>query len=283
MTLPPGFAFSQSSLQDETDCPRRFELRYVEGLRWPAAVAEPVAEHERRMAQGERLHRMVQGHHLGLPADLIAESLHDDPDLADWWAAYLASDYAFGGPLSGQRHVEMLLTTSIAGYRLAAKFDLLIFSHDGSVTIVDWKTSRPGTARHLRERWQSRVYRYVLVQAGRSLNGGRPIDPAQVRMVYWYATAPSQPVILPYDADSYAGDEHDLTAAITEIAGVVEQGGPFPLTTETRFCRFCVYRSLCDRGQQAGDLDEADADALDADDFVLDVDLDLDQIAEVVF
>jgi len=34
--LPAPFTFSQSSLQDYYDCPRRFELRYLSRLIWPA-------------------------------------------------------------------------------------------------------------------------------------------------------------------------------------------------------------------------------------------------------
>ena len=39
--LPPQFAFSQSSLQDYMDCPRRFQLRYLDRLIYPAAESEP--------------------------------------------------------------------------------------------------------------------------------------------------------------------------------------------------------------------------------------------------
>ena len=35
-TLPAQFAFSQSSLQDYADCPRRFQLRYLDKLIYPA-------------------------------------------------------------------------------------------------------------------------------------------------------------------------------------------------------------------------------------------------------
>ena len=46
--LPGSFIFSQSSLQYYFDCPRRFQLRYIEHLAWPAVETEPVLENERR-------------------------------------------------------------------------------------------------------------------------------------------------------------------------------------------------------------------------------------------
>ena len=46
-SLPEGFRFSQSSLQDYVDCRRRFQLRYLQNLAWPALQSEPALENER--------------------------------------------------------------------------------------------------------------------------------------------------------------------------------------------------------------------------------------------
>jgi len=67
--LSPSFTFSQSSLQDYFDCPRRFQLRYIEHLAWPAVETEPVLENERRQQEGQLFHRMVQQHLVGLPVE----------------------------------------------------------------------------------------------------------------------------------------------------------------------------------------------------------------------
>ena len=40
------FDFSQASLQDYIDCARRFQLRYLQQLHWPAPQAEPIRENE---------------------------------------------------------------------------------------------------------------------------------------------------------------------------------------------------------------------------------------------
>ena len=41
--LPPDFHFSQRSLQDYVDCRRRFQLRYLQHLAWPAVEAKASA------------------------------------------------------------------------------------------------------------------------------------------------------------------------------------------------------------------------------------------------
>ena len=86
--LPPGFQFSQGSLQDFVDCHRRFLLRYVQELAWPALQTEPALENERFLQQGTTFHRMIHQHLLGVPAERLAALVHD-AELARWWDNYL--------------------------------------------------------------------------------------------------------------------------------------------------------------------------------------------------
>ena len=56
----------------------------------------------------------------------------------------------------------------------------------------------------------------------------------------------------------------------------------FPLTTDERRCRYCVYRSLNNRGEQAGSLADWDENVntnIEESDFTIDI----DQIAEIEF
>jgi hypothetical protein len=81
MTLPRDFHFSQHNLQDYVDCARRFELRHLLRLEWPAVQSAPVIEQELRMERGTQFHRMVQQWLHGIPADLI-EQRASDPNCA---------------------------------------------------------------------------------------------------------------------------------------------------------------------------------------------------------
>ena len=60
MALPSDFQFSQNNLQDYIDCPRRFELRHLQRLQWPAPQTEPIIEQERHIQQQEELRRWRQ-------------------------------------------------------------------------------------------------------------------------------------------------------------------------------------------------------------------------------
>ena len=187
--LPPTFSFSQSSLQAYDDCPRRFWLAYVEQLPWPAVEASPIQEHEELMRLGERFHRLVQRAEIGIDAEVVAAGL--EPPLSTWFDAYLrhrpadlptdfveiervlameTGDWRVPSPVSN-------LQSSISTLRVAAKFDLIAAEPGGRVVIIDWKTAKrrsdPAT---LRQRWQSIVYPYVLVEASAALPWG-PVRP----------------------------------------------------------------------------------------------------------
>lgn len=260
--LPPTFAFSQSSLQAFEDCPRRFWLAYVQQLPWPAVEAAPVQEHELLMRLGAAFHLLIERTEIGLDSDLFASGL--EPPLSEWYEAYqrhrpgdLSDDYI---------EVEQVLSIPVSigeqSYRLAAKYDLIAAAEDGSVVIVDWKTTRKRTDPNtLRQRLQTLVYPYVLVEASAKLPFG-PVKPEQVEMLYWFVGAPQQPVRFRYDSAQHAAAEARLHGLLANIlAGKSEQD--FPKVADTpisrkRFCSYCVYRSRCNRGVSAGDLTDLD-------------------------
>jgi len=276
MTLPDDFVFSQSSLQDYVDCARRFQLRYIEKMRYPSLEAEPPLKFEEHMRQGARFHTMVQQHLAGVPADVLARSVADDETLSTWWETFIVRGL---DGLPEQRYVETTLQTTVAGYRLIAKYDLIAVEPDGQMTIIDWKTSRNVTRKStLENRLQTTVYRYVLSQAGAHLYGGKPIPPEQIKTVYWFVANDGQTVTFDYSAGQMQDDEETLSRLIKDI----ESANLFPLTSDTDKCRFCTYRSLCNRGEKAGDWDDFEIDdTTDAD--VDGFDVDFDQIAEIEF
>ena len=122
MVLPANFRYSQASLQDYTDCPRRFQLRYVLDIRWPAAHQGPVLEWERRARRGAAFHRLIHQHITGIPAEALDTAARES-GLWDWWQAYLTRPPR-DLPASVHRP-ELRLSTPLGNYRLGARYDLL--------------------------------------------------------------------------------------------------------------------------------------------------------------
>jgi CRISPR/Cas system-associated exonuclease Cas4 (RecB family) len=274
LKFPAQFVFSQSSLQDYADCPRRFQLRYLDRMAYPAAESEPALENERRQQEGQNFHRLAQQYLVGIPAERLGR-LANTPDLQRWWENF----YSFGqASLTGLKSLfaEMTLSVPVGDYRLVAKYDLVAITEDGNILIYDWKTYRKRPRNEwLSARWQTRVYRALLVAAGAQLNGGNPVVPERCEMVYWFANYPQDPARFPYSEAQFKRDWDTLVKLTEEMRGALS----YPLTDDRQMCVYCTYRSYCDRGIRAGDLDMIEAE-MEAESLF---DVNFEQIGEIEF
>lgn len=284
MSIPSEFQFSQASLQDYSECRRRFYLRYLLSLAWPAVQIEPAAENERFWQQGRRFHRMVQQSLMGVPVERLTP-MADGADLPRWWENFLAAREGLP-ELEGLRrrsshaYVEAALSGKVCDHTILGVYDLVLVDPNGTAVIFDWKTSRQLPQRaSLAARLQTRVYPYLLVQAGAHLNQERPFRPEQVQMIYWFAEHPNQPQRFAYSLEQFQADEAYLCGLIAEIERLPED--EFNLTDQVERCRFCVYRSLCDRGVSAGVLSEMSEETETA--LETGLDFEFEQIGEIGF
>lgn len=280
-----NFEFSQSSLQDYAECRRRFQLRYIQRVAWPAVQAEPIRENELHMQRGNRFHRLAQQYLIGIPEDSLTRMAQADRDahLMVWWQNFLA---CIPADLPGTRYVEATLQTQLGSHRLVAKYDLILVCPDGSVRIYDWKTSMRRPAREtLQKRLQTRVYLFLLAQAGGALGarevipGSCAVDPQRITMQYWFAEPGQPPETILYSSEQLAADQQYLTTLLDEVHSL--PGADFGMVEDEKGCAFCVYRSLCDRGAVGRLEDRADVDLTD--DSLGDFLMDLDQMGEIRF
>ncbi|MBM4432139.1 MAG: PD-(D/E)XK nuclease family protein, partial [Chloroflexi bacterium] len=167
--IPEGFVFSQSSLQDYADCARRFQLRYLERRRWPAPATADALDLEKHVRRGQAFHRLMRQAYAGIPVEALSELAASDSSLGRWWSNYLETP-----PLDLPAAVceaEVTLSTPLRRYRLEARYDLLAGIVGQRWVIVDWKTGPRRSARAwLERRLQTRLYPFVLVEAGACLN-----------------------------------------------------------------------------------------------------------------
>ena len=267
MMLPSGFHFSQSNLQDYLDCQRRFQLRHLHHVDWPALETQPASDNENFLRLGAEFHYLIRQHITGVPVERLSASVKrgsqsEQDDLARWWNNYLTAldpgeDLAGrlfpSAPVTARLLPEYSLSLPLGDYRLIAKFDLLILYSTGALTIIDWKTNhRRPQRRWLQERTQTRIYLYTLAKSGMHKGEiGNPL-PEQIEMLYWFANFPTEPVSIVYSAEQMVQDETYLVDLIDQIKHKDEKG--FPLTHDEKQCQFCIYRSLCARGTTAGEF-----------------------------
>jgi CRISPR/Cas system-associated exonuclease Cas4 (RecB family) len=273
-------SLSQSSLQDYNDCPRRFELRYLQRLAYPAIESEPALENEKHQQEGEYFHRLVQQHLIGIPAEQVSKLANTD-NLQRWWENYINAKDLTGFTNRALRenpsglYTEITLSAPLGKFRLVAKYDLIAIG-ENKATIYDWKTYRKRPKNEwLHIRWQTRVYRALLVQAGAHLNGGKPFTPEQIEMVYWFADFPAEPARFAYKADQYKRDWD----ALLKISDEITNTSSFLKTDDVSKCNYCPYRSYCDRGIRAGDAADAELET-EAEELF---NINFEQIGEIAF
>ena len=290
LELPSTFAFSQSSLQSYVNCPRRFWLAYVEQLSWPALEAQPYDELEQQLRLGGQFHQLVERAEAELPVDLLTDGL--DYPLDEWFESYLRHRPA--DLPTEVVEIERVLSAPLAVegglYRLAARYDLIAVGGEGAdrrAVILDWKTNRRVTRRStLQQRMQTLVYPFVLVEASAGLPWG-PLLPEQVEMRYWFTAAPADAVTFGYSSDLHADNRDRFVQILNDILNG-EREADFPKVTDTdknrkRFCSYCIYRSRCDRGTEAGNLEEYDEEEFSDVDLERALEFTLDEVQELAF
>jgi CRISPR/Cas system-associated exonuclease Cas4 (RecB family) len=265
---------SQSSLQDYMDCAKRFKLRYLDRLSYPAAETEPTLENEKHQQEGEYFHRLVQQHLIGIPAEQISR-FANTADLQRWWENFQAASDLKGLKEIRSLYPEATLSAPLGKHRLLAKYDLIAVE-DGKAVIYDWKTYRKRPRNEwLSARMQTRVYRALLVQAGAHLNNGKSFEPEQIEMIYWFADFPEEPARFPYNSAQFQRDWDTLLKLSDEVGSA----NSYPLTEDRQKCLFCTYRSYCERGIRAGDIAQAEAE-MEAEELF---DVNFEQIGEIAF
>lgn len=265
---------SQSSLQDYVDCARRFQLRYLDKLSYPAVESEPALENEKHQQEGEYFHRLIQQYLVGIPSRQISK-MANSANLQRWWENFLNAKVLKGLRDLPGVYPEATLSAPLGRYRLMAKYDLIAVK-DGKATVFDWKTYRRRPRNEwLSARMQTRVYRALLVHAGTYINNGTNFDPEQVEMIYWFADFPDEPAHFVYTSAQYKRDWDTLL----KLAEEIHSTSSYPLTDDRQKCVFCPYRSYCERGIRAGNADQAEAE-MEAEELF---DVNFEQIGEIAF
>jgi hypothetical protein len=204
---------------------------------------------------------------------LLATTIQDEV-LARWWQTYL--ERPPGDLPQTFRRAECWLSAPIASHRLVARLDLFSAEPGSRAVIVDWKTPAKQPSRlALAQRLQTRVYRYLVVEAGSAVAGGSAFRPEQVEMVYWFAESGGLERF-PYDAQQHLADRELLRRLLAEIT--TRDDPVWALTLDARLCHYCAYRSLCERGVAAGALAGVEEDLSEMQPVI-----ELEQVAEIAF
>jgi len=102
----------------------------------------------------------------------------------------------------------------------------------------------------LGKRLQTLIYPMVL-QIFCETNGPKNAHPENIEMIYWYPAFPDHPIKFKYDQTTYLQQKLELQTLLTEI--IQNEKEDFFLTEKIQHCKYCQYRSFCNRGEKAGE------------------------------
>ncbi len=239
------FKLSQQHLNILSMCPRKFQYIYLDQLMSP-----PTPEEEERLTWGNRFHLVMQQRELGLPIDTIVAEY---PELKQCLTQFIQAApesliSSCSENLQGFREPEYQLTLNFNNYLLVVIYDLII-ADEKTAQIIDWKTyPRPQNREKLAQNWQTRLYRYLLVET-------HDYSPEQVSMTYWFVqsqtdTSP-QSFTFPYDSNQHQKTQQDLTQLIQQLDDNLkeyEQSQDFPQVDLAKgYCSSCQFAIRCQR------------------------------------
>ena len=262
---------NQTSLQDFLDCPRRFELGFLNDTLWPAAHSSPLASYERLTEIGTQFHQLCQQLFIGIEPGLLTSAISDS-DLLRLWQSFLP----YGQTLQPYTIAsEQILRIPYQDHYLLAKYDLIVQISSNDYLIIDWKTSTKKPSRTtLANRVQTYLYPFIFQQAGNELFNVDEILPATIKIQYWYPLSDVHEEIFPYSDALHLDSSMTISDLIEQIEDFVSSSKQFPLTEDHSHCKYCIFRSFCERGTETNQiLPGADIDNEDLSNVYFDLDL----------
>ncbi len=276
MPLADNFVFSSNNLQDYLDCPRRFELKYLLKQSWPAVSSQPILEMEQRILQGNRFHLLAQQYLSGMAGSILKKAI-DDPQLETWFDRFQVHIDPY---LNYHFFCEFSVVMPFDRFRLIAVFDFIAMIDTEKIWIADWKTSsklpkRENFLQHI----QSILYPFFAYEVRSSIfPQASQFIHNDLSMEYWFPEFPDNTISFDHSGETHTKSRELLVNLIAEISN--KEPGDFNKTSNEKRCMYCQYRSLCERGIQAGSSEE---DENEIDSSLLEDDLDFDQIGEIAF
>ncbi len=177
---------SQSNLQDFSECPRRFQLKVIENISWPAAYLEPLSQLEQATETGNKFHQLCHQFFTGIDHESLSRTI-SNPDLKIMWENFSI----FAKEIQNEnRFSEIILSTPFMGHQLIAKYDLVLRTDDDKFIIYDWKTSSHKPSRTiLSQRYQTFIYPLIFTKAGESIFRTDPPSPKDQKLTQRRRTA----------------------------------------------------------------------------------------------
>ncbi len=259
--------FSQLSLSVYEKCPLKFRRRYLDGLYWPVDWSENLKQ-KNIIEKGRDFHLLAQRYYQrgeDIEEDFIEKDLLEWFDQLKKFRPYNKRD---------DFYPEHELRINRANKKLVAKYDLLYINRsNNSLIIYDWKTNKKRFENHkLEDNLQTRVYLYVLAEAGLRYFPVNDLDLDKISIIYWNPRYPKQVKKINYNKTQFNKDKKFLENKVKEIKNLSYED--FKAVSNKKTCKYCEYRPICE-GKKAENIEIKEDD--------IDLEINWDNIDEIAF
>lgn len=257
--------FSQLALSVYENCHLKFRRRYIDGLFWPADWSGN-KEQKDVIEKGRYFHLMAQRYY-DRGEEIPEDTAYDE--LTEWFSR-LKRFRPYNN--MDRFYPEHELRINKDGIKLVAKYDLIyIDQRNKQIIIYDWKTNKKRLkSDKLEATLQTRVYLFVLAEAGTAYFPENNLDFKDMNIIYWNPRYPAQNSKITYTPKMFAEDKKYIKEKIGEIKNLSYDN--FKAISDKKICKFCEYRPIC-YGKEAEKLEIEEDD--------IDLELDWDMVDEI--
>lgn len=246
------FLYTQNSIATFENCPMKFQLRYMENLKWETFPDEKVKQNIQR---GIDFHLLAYRYFMGLRID--NDEFFEDKQLFKW-LKILEYDFKISEKFIYLPEFKIRMTDDIL--KVEANYDLIIIK-DNAIEIWDWKTRSNDNDKkkfdvmdRLKNSFQTKVYMFVLWEQisqikniyKRKENKELNIEEKDLIMNYWNPIGQSKNNLIA--KVNYSKEYHERIKEIlyNKISRIIEYNyNNFEKELYQKHCKICEFNWYC--------------------------------------
>ena len=227
-----NFFYSQNSIKNFLECPKKFKYRYLEGISWKNSD-ELIKQ---SLKDGEDFHILAERYFLGMDEDFY----YKDINKLSKWMMDLKKNFPKNKNNSYLGEYEIRQKKN--GINLMARYDLISFKSTGEIEIYDWKTNKDKFHPNFGSNsLQTKIYLFLLTE-NLNLFSINYFKFKNISMTYWQTNFPDSPLRISYSSQMHEENKIYLKNLIKEINSYdfskFEQ-------SDKKACKFCEFMSIC--------------------------------------
>lgn len=225
-----SFCYSQNSINTYKSCPLKFKYKYIDRINWKYDDIDSRDYYE-SLRLGRDFHLLCERYFSGIPLGYI-----ESEKFSKWIDKVkklvpIKDEYTY--------LPEYELRLNINGYKLQAKYDLIVLGNN-SIEIYDWKTeNRKIDYKNVENRMQTILYMYIAKEVICKLENN-DINSNAIKMKYYQPEFDNEAITIIYSDQKHISNRNKIIGYLN----LINQGN-FEQQKNRKHCKYCEFNKLC--------------------------------------